>query len=178
MKTSSRRIRVRRKGNDDSHRHSMMNDLHLAASRVRRFEARDVPEIQEIARQSPQAAVWSNESYLTTESERQLAWVVESGGDVCGFLIARSVASDEAEILNLAVAAASRRAGNATALLQACLAELSCLQIQRVFLEVRESNAAAIAFYGKHKFERAGHRPGYYQMPPEAAVLLIRKLTD
>ena len=44
-----------------------------------------------------------------------LAWVVESGGDVCGFLIARSVASDEAEILNLAVAAASRRAGNATA---------------------------------------------------------------
>ena len=42
-------------------------------------------------------------------------------------------------------------------------------------LEVRQSNAAAIALYEKHGFQRAGLRPGYYQHPREDAVIMTRE---
>ena len=158
-------------------RDSMLEDSHFGASKVRRLEARDVPAIKAIARESPQAAAWADESYEELDREGQFAWVVESSDCVCGFLIARKVASDEAEILNLAVGVSNRRAGNATTLLAACIGELTRVGIQRVFLEVRESNVAAISLYEKAKFVSTGRRPRYYQNPSEAAVLLIRKLT-
>jgi ribosomal-protein-alanine acetyltransferase len=149
-----------------------------ARQRVRRSEPRDVECIRTIAQQSPEAAQWSEEMWRRIDCEGQSAWAVESPkGDVVGFLVARTVASDEAEILNLAVAPANRRSGSATQLLQACIDEFSRLKIKRVFLEVRESNAAAIAFYEGQKFVRTGRRPAYYQRPPEAAVLLVRILT-
>jgi ribosomal-protein-alanine N-acetyltransferase len=46
-----------------------------------------------------------------------------------------------------------------------------------VFLEVRESNRAAIAFYDKHGFAKTGRRVRYYQDPVEAAILMEKKLT-
>jgi len=155
----------------------MMDDPHCATVRVRGYRPSDVPEILAIARQSPQAAAWAEESYEELDREGQFAWVVESSGCVCGFLVARRVAGDEAEILNLAVGVANRRAGIATALLAACIGELTSVGIQRVFLEVRESNLPAISLYERGKFVRDGLRPGYYQNPREAAVLLVRKLT-
>ncbi len=158
--------------NDDPH-----SDPRDPATRVRKFAPGDIPQIRAIARESPQAADWAEESYLAIERDAQLAWVIESGDTVCGFLIARTVASDEAEILNLAVAPSRRRAGYATSVLQACLSQFTRLRIQRVFLEVRESNLRAISFYEKQKFVRTGRRPGYYQNPSEAAVLLMRELT-
>jgi len=150
---------------------------HAGRYRIRPFESRDLPEIQEIARQSPEAAVWADQSYLRTDGERQFAWVRECQEGVGGFLVARVTAPDEAEVLNLAVSPARRRAGHATQLLQTCVSEFAKRGIGRVFLEVRESNLAAIAFYERQQFVRTGRRPGYYQNPPEAAVLLVRKLT-
>jgi ribosomal-protein-alanine N-acetyltransferase len=145
---------------------------------IRKFEPRDAEPVAQIAQQSPEAAAWSLRVYQQlNHSKEHFAWVTEYGGAVCSFLVARTLGDDEAEILNLAVAPTSRRAGHATALLQICLAEFAQRQIQRVFLEVRESNLPAISFYEKHGFVRTGRRPGYYQNPIEAAVLLVRKLT-
>jgi ribosomal protein S18 acetylase RimI-like enzyme len=42
---------------------------------------------------------------------------------------------------------------------------------ERVFLEVRESNQAARAFYARLGFEQSGRRKLYYANPPEDAVL-------
>jgi ribosomal protein S18 acetylase RimI-like enzyme len=44
-------------------------------------------------------------------------------------------------------------------------------------MEVRESNAGAIAFYQKQGFSKSGRRPGYYRDPVEAAILMEKKLT-
>ena len=146
--------------------------------RIRKFERRDTESVAQIAQQSPEAAAWALRVYQQlNDSKEHLAWVTESDGVVRGFLVARTLGDDEAEILNLAVTPSSRRAGHATALLRACLAAFALLQIQRVFLEVRESNLAAISFYEKHGFVPNGRRPAYYQNPPEAAVLLFKKLT-
>lgn len=154
----------------------MSSDDSTSTCLVRRFDARDAAAVANITKNSPEAAQWSQESYAKLCQQGGLVWVAETAGTVAGFLAAR-VTSQEAEILNLAVAAAHRRAGIATALLQQSVGEFRRLSATQVFAEVRESNATALRFYEKHGFVDTGRRPGYYQSPVEAAVLLMRKLT-
>lgn len=42
-------------------------------------------------------------------------------------------------------------------------------------LEVRASNAPAIALYRKHGFQEAGRRKNYYQQPREDAIIMTRE---
>jgi ribosomal-protein-alanine N-acetyltransferase len=154
----------------------MSGDQH-AGSIVRKFEALDATEVEEIAKNSPQAAQWSRENYEELHRRGYSAWVVESGGRICGFLVARIV-TEQAEILNLAVDPNSRHAGMANALLDHAFAEFRHRRITSVFLEVRQSNLTALRFYEKHEFVRTGERKDYYREPNEGAVLMIRKLTD
>jgi [ribosomal protein S18]-alanine N-acetyltransferase len=143
---------------------------------VRKFELRDAPAAEEILSKSPEAAAWTLNSLERLRLRGEVGWVIETGGAVCGLLVIRTVAQ-EAEILNLSVHPAERRAGNATALLREALVECCKLHVKKIFLEVRESNAPAISFYEKHGFVRSGRRPAYYQNPTEAAVLMMRELT-
>jgi ribosomal-protein-alanine N-acetyltransferase len=50
--------------------------------------------------------------------------------------------------------------------------------VQSVFLEVRESNSAARAFYAGLSFTQIGRRRGYYRNPEEDALVLSQTLTD
>jgi ribosomal-protein-alanine acetyltransferase len=97
-------------------------------------------------------------------------------GRVCGFLVARVVAG-EAELLNMAVDRKDRRKGLGSKLLAAAMREAAAQQATRMYLEVRESNRAAISFYLRHGFRNSGQREGYYQNPTENAVLMENKLT-
>jgi [ribosomal protein S18]-alanine N-acetyltransferase len=143
---------------------------------ARKFEVRDAPAVEAILRRSPEAAAWTLNSLERLQLRGEVGWVIDWGGAVCGFLVIRTVAQ-EAEILNLSVDPARRRAGNATALLLAALRECRALRVKKIFLEVRESNLPAISFYEKHGFVRNGRRAAYYQNPTEAAVLMMRELT-
>jgi tRNA threonylcarbamoyladenosine biosynthesis protein TsaB len=143
---------------------------------VRKFTPQDAEAVQEIATRSPEAAQWSRASYAALNDQGHSAWVAQAGGTICGFFVAR-VVGEEAEVLNLAVDPAKRRAGIANALLNEAFAEFRRRAVRRVFLEVRESNSAAIRFYGKQGFARTGQRAGYYREPAEAAVLMRRELT-
>lgn len=86
--------------------------------------------------------------------------------------------ADEAEIFNLAVAPQYRRQGHGAALVTAALEGMRSRGIQNVFLEVRESNLGAIAFYEKLGFLKNGRRKEYYRFPDEAAITMARKFTD
>ena len=88
--------------------------------------------------------------------------------EVAGFLVSRETAPREREILNLAVAPSARRRGIGKKLLEDEIARFR----GRWFLEVRESNLAAINLYGSIGFEAAGKRPDYYRDPPEAAIVM------
>jgi ribosomal-protein-alanine N-acetyltransferase len=96
-------------------------------------------------------------------------------GEVAGYVFARR-AADEAEILNLAVLAAHARRGVGTGLVDAVLGDLVDAGIVRVFLEVRESNAGARAFYDRLGFRPVGRRRGYYSKPREDAVVLAYEI--
>ena len=117
----------------------------------------DLSEILTILAESPEAAQWDPMGYsvLVAEVETSLA----------GFLAFRKLADDEAEILNLAVSPRFRKRGVAQALLRAFPAA-------HIFLEVRESNAAARALYSKAGFQQVGIRPNYYVQPNEAAIVM------
>jgi [ribosomal protein S18]-alanine N-acetyltransferase len=143
---------------------------------IRPFRPADAVAVTRILQGAPEAANWSGQSFGEAVNwSGGLALVSEAEGEITGFLIGRQV-GDEAEILNLGVKAARRRKGEGTALLMAALEEFQSRGVSRVFLEVRESNEAGIAFYGKHGFSKAGLRPSYYRDPAEAAILMEKKL--
>lgn len=99
--------------------------------------------------------------------------VAVEASQVAGFLLFRG-AADEIEILNLAVSPLRRRAGIGTELLRAALAGAAGRGARRVFLEVRESNSVAKAFYKQLGFAECGRRPRYYSAPDEDGVVLSR----
>jgi ribosomal-protein-alanine N-acetyltransferase len=144
---------------------------------VRRFRAEDADAVTAIVEESPAAAIWLKESYQKfAEENGSLALVIETDREITGFLIGRRV-GDQAEVLNLAVATKHRRKGEGTALLGAALEEFRSGGGKSVYLEVRESNTGAIAFYERHGLAKTGLRRGYYRHPDEPAVTMERKLT-
>lgn len=148
---------------------------HGGIASVRKFCVEDADAMMAISKESPKSANWSKEGYLKlAEESGSLALVVETDGVTSGFLIGRQVA-DEGEVLNLAVSETHRRKGEGSALLAAALEEFRLRGVKSFYLEVRESNTGAIAFYERHGFAKTGLRRGYYQEPDEAAVTMANK---
>jgi ribosomal-protein-alanine N-acetyltransferase len=94
---------------------------------------------------------------------------------VAGYVIAH-VAADEADVLNLAVSPAERGRGLGGELLDAGLAAVIDRGAREIFLEVRESNMAALALYGSRGFAAVSRRNRYYRNPVEDALLLRRAI--
>jgi ribosomal-protein-alanine N-acetyltransferase len=93
------------------------------------------------------------------------------------------LAPGEAQLLNLTVVSALRRHGIGRELLRRFLNDARRLGAEQCFLEVRVSNAAAIALYSAEGFVAVARRLGYY--PPataggarEDALVLRRPLRD
>src|ERR1700746_1843901 len=72
--------------------------------------------------------------------------VCQQGSDIRGVLQWRNL-GEELEILDLAVATKHRRSGHASFLLANFLRDAALTGAHHIFLEVRESNAPAIALY-------------------------------
>ena len=102
--------------------------------------------------------------------------VCENGSEVVAVLQWRQLGR-EAEIFDIAVEPAHRRQGLATLLLKRVLSLAKERGAQEIFLEVRESNAAALALYRKFGFIVAGRRLNYYRHPDETALLLRLRFT-
>jgi len=136
----------------------------------------DSAEVSRILQQSPEAVSWAERSLEeSADSATGVALVSESLGEITGFVLGRQI-GNEAEILNLAILPEKRRRGEGRALLEKALAEFQTRGVRRVFLEVRESNVKAIAFYKKHGFSETGRRKAYYREPEEAALLMEQQL--
>ena len=87
-------------------------------------------------------------------------------------IAAFQLAGDSASLDTLTVAPAFRRQGVGRALLQAALQSLRAEGAAACFLEVRQSNAPAIALYQGLGFAAVGRRRGFYQGPAEDAVVM------
>lgn len=86
----------------------------------------------------------------------------EAGCEIRGYAVLMPMA-DEAELLTIGVAAAQQRKGLGRAIIGSMLDAARKRNIKHVFLEVRASNAAAIALYHGAGFGKIGLRRGYYK---------------
>jgi [ribosomal protein S18]-alanine N-acetyltransferase len=159
--------------------------LPSTALTIRPCVPQDLEQIASIERASF-SDPWTFETFSATLALRHLRFLVaeEGGRDVraggaaptlVGYVVAL-VMADEGEIADLAVAPSARRRGIARSLLERMMTDAMEAGVRALYLEVRESNAAARALYQALGFEPVGRRRGYYQHPSEDALLLRRDL--
>ena len=138
-----------------------MNETHVAA----------VTALERLCFADP----WSEKS-IASELKNPLAlWLVAvEDGEVCGYIGSQSVMGGS-DMMNVAVHPDHRRKGVGEMLVLSLCDMLSgentCLA-----LEVRSSNAPAIALYEKLGFEQIGLRKNYYRNPKEDALILKKEL--
>lgn len=138
-------------------------------------DARAIAALERLSFSDP----WSAESI---RESIQMAWMFthvaeDADGAVVGYVFCREIAG-ESELLNLAVAEGRRRGGVGRELLAAALAWAEARGARETFLEVRASNAPAIALYERAGFRAVGRRPDYYQRPLEDAILYRRPVAE
>lgn len=117
---------------------------------------------------------WSKDSFMgelkTDDSHFTIS--IDDNGDITGFCILR-LFGEEAEIFNIAVLPKNRRNHIAEELLEEALSFAKTNGAFSVYLEVRASNEPAKKLYEKVGFNKIGIRRGYYDMPPEDAILMM-----
>ena len=94
-------------------------------------------------------------------------------GHLTAYMIAWMIAPFECQIGSIAVHPSYRRQGLACRMMDALFEECRKLSIDEASLEVRVSNAAAIALYERYGFVNSGIRKHYYQ-DGEDAYNMIR----
>lgn len=103
--------------------------------------------------------------------------VLERSGEIVGYAI-MSVAAAEGHLLNLCIAPDFRRNGFGRTLLEYLLDQARALGAERIYLEVRPTNQAALGLYRNAGFVELGLRKDYYRadMGREDAMVLVRRV--
>jgi len=155
--------------------------------KIRLAHESDLPQLTALSQTAGEAAHWTRQQWLDifhSQTLPRLTWIAEVGPaetaaenqtHAVGFLVAQN-SGPEWELENIAVLPECRRQGIARGLLSALLAQARALLAERILLEVRASNQAAIRFYETSGFESLARRRDYYRNPPEDAIIFVHSL--
>ncbi len=102
-------------------------------------------------------------------------YVARTSDKVAGYIIFQK-AGDEGELLRVAVSSEMKRKGIGVKLVDAMLNYFFESGVTDVFLEVRETNEAAIRLYENKNFQVLATRKNYYRNPVENAIIMKRGL--
>ena len=131
-------------------------------------DLRAIADIERVAFSDP----WSEASFAGLLSgSRSLLTVAVEGGTVVGYSVLL-LALPDADLANLAVAPTARGRGIGKRLLSQVVAAARAAGVEHLYLEVRQSNAKAIAMYTAAGFRAFGLRRRYYREPVEDAQVL------
>ncbi len=149
-------------------------DVHAAAPLVRPMTRDDLERVVAIERETF-TMPWSEGTFSDLLERRDAACIVAAlaGAGPVGYAI-YWWAADEAELGDLAVWEPYRGTGLGSILVAEVLAGAARLGVERIFLEVRESNRPARSLYRRSGFREAGRRPDYYRDPREDAIVMVR----
>lgn len=149
----------------------------VAAWRARAMLRADLPAVMRIERASYDFP-WSEGVFRDCLRVGYSCWVaLDQTESVAGYGL-MSTAVDEAHVLNLCVGPDHRRGGVGRFLLNHLIDEARDAGMARLLLEVRPSNAPAVALYREQGFTQVGRRKRYYPASKgrEDALLLARHL--
>lgn len=133
-------------------------------------------QLAEIERTCFAADAWSKNMILS--SIRQpctYVWVVQDLQ--LQKIVAYAVlylAGDEGDVANIAVLPSYRNRGIGGTLFDAMLDQARNEQVKTMYLEVRQSNDAAICLYRSREFVEIGKRKNYYKHPREDAICMAK----
>ena len=150
-----------------------------AAPRLRTVEASHITDLMRIAAET-NLSHWSAQSYIEEmkNPDAIMLRLVTESNETIGFVVGRIVLGGlvetqyEAEIYNIAVTRSEHGKGRGQMLFDAFHAACIEKQAVNVWLEVRESNHQAIAFYERNGFEPVQTRRSFYENPREHAILM------
>lgn len=117
---------------------------------------------------------WTRGNFADSLESGYSMWVREIQGELVGYYV-MAAGAGEAHLLNLTVAPSWRRRGLGRDLLRHCLARACDHHAASIFLEVRASNAVAIALYRASGFADLALRRGYYPAREGREDALIMK---
>ena len=99
--------------------------------------------------------------------------VAEKDNYVIGYVMFWIKYENQGHIISIAVDKNYRRLGAGTELLVRAIAILSLLNIDAIYLEVRETNASAVEFYERFNFIKDRVVPGYYENGEGAIIMYL-----
>ena len=118
---------------------------------------------------------WSVNSVASELTNPLSCWLVALEADTVVGYIGSQTVMGETDMMNVAVHPDHRRKGVAVSLIHALVQKLKECESHCLTLEVRASNAPAIALYEKLGFTEAGRRRNYYRNPKEDALILRKE---
>jgi len=132
---------------------------------IRPAEFSDLEAIESIENEAFDADRLSRRSLRNFIASPRVALLVAEGkGGIAGYaLLAYRKGSQVARLYSIAIEPGRARRGVGTALVCACIKDAVRRGCQKLRLEVRVDNAAAIRFYGRLGFEVFGHYTDYYE---------------
>lgn len=146
----------------------------MESSIVREMELSDIDSVVDIEKNSFPIP-WTKGTFISELKRNKLAryYVVEVDGKVVGYA-GLWLIMNEAHITNIAIHPKYRGKGMGKKLVGELIEEILKINIYRITLEVRPSNAAALALYKKFGFVPCGIRPEYYRDNNEDAIIMWR----
>ena len=142
-----------------------------AELRIEPFDPSDLDELMEIEVRSF-TLPWSRESYEELwPLDTIRIWMVRRGSELVGYYLVQAV-GEERELHVIAVKPEHRREGVGRFMLDHLIAEARAQAAENIYLQVRPSNAAARALYGRYGFQPVGVRRAYYRDNSEDAIVM------
>lgn len=142
---------------------------------LRRMTPQDINEVMQIEKESF-AVPWSQESYLAELTNTFATYLVcDCGGEIAGYG-GIWVVFEEAHITNVAIASSFRQTGLGTVLMQEMEKVAREKKANRILLEVRPSNQAALTMYRNLNYLPSGLRKQYYSDNNEDAIIMTKLL--
>jgi ribosomal-protein-alanine N-acetyltransferase len=138
-----------------------------------RIDAMKESDLREVA--AIEGPTRMDEAQLRDEMARPWSrlWVArEAGGAVVAYVVTWHVA-DELHVLNVATREDRRRRGIGRALMGEVVAYARRSRMKHVLLEVRRSNATAVALYRGARFFAMGVRARYYPDGEDAVEMVL-----
>lgn len=140
---------------------------------IREMTLEDLDQVLAIEKENFSVPWTENGFFSFLIRQDTLFLVAEDEGGIAGYCGIVMV-PDEGDITNVSVARDRRRRGIGAGLIRELIRRAGEAGVTKIYLEVRESNQAAIALYEKMGFRREGLRRDYYEEPRENAVLMSR----
>lgn len=139
---------------------------------TRDWKYEDILKISEMEKDIFSAEAWNYKTLVSVFAMKNFFGVLcEDGGEIAGYG-GVTVAADSADIGNIAVAENYRNSGVGTELLERLCQKAKEGGAEKVFLEVRVSNSAAMRLYLKNGFAGVYARTRYYPDGEDCLVMV------